>query len=96
MNVYGAKDLFTPNMDNLARKGVRFTQFYAAAPICSPSRASLLTGRYPQRAGMANMASSSKDVAGMPGSQVTMAEKSPSKKPAETQDNYTCYRCITL
>lgn len=74
INVYGAKDLVTPNMNNLAKKGIRFSQFYAAAPICSPSRASLLTGRYPQRAGMANMASSTKDVGGMPGSQITMAE----------------------
>lgn len=58
MNIYGAKDLYTPNMDRLAQSGVRFTQFYSAAPICSPSRASLLTGRYPQRAGLPNMASS--------------------------------------
>jgi arylsulfatase A len=50
LNIYGSKDLATPNLDKLARKGTRFTQFYAAAPICSPSRASLLTGRYPHRA----------------------------------------------
>jgi arylsulfatase A len=74
MNIYGSKDLYTPNMDALARSGVRFTQFYAAAPICSPSRASLLTGRYPQRAGLPNMASSKEGVAGMPGSQYTMGE----------------------
>src|SRR4051794_34098983 len=49
---YGAKDLETPNIDALARRGVRFTQFYAAAPVCSPSRAGLMTGRYPLRAGM--------------------------------------------
>lgn len=52
LNIYGSKDLMTPNLDRLARSGTRFTQFYAAAPICSPSRASLLTGRYPQRAGL--------------------------------------------
>src|SRR6266496_6769968 len=46
---YGAKDLLTPNIDSLAARGVRFTQFYAAAPVCSPSRAALLTGRYPLR-----------------------------------------------
>lgn len=75
MNIYGAKDLYTPNMDALARKGVRFTQFYAAAPVCSPSRASLLTGRYPQRAGLTTNASS--DRGGrteMPAAQFTMAE----------------------
>ena len=37
-NCYGAKDLYTPNIDRLADSGVRFTQFYAAAAICSPSR----------------------------------------------------------
>lgn len=36
-----------PNIDRLAAEGMRFTQFYASAPICSPSRAGLLTGRYP-------------------------------------------------
>lgn len=75
MNIYGAKDLHTPHMDGLAEKGVRFTQFYAAAPVCSPSRSALMTGRYPQRAGLATNASSKKgEGAGMPGSQVTMAE----------------------
>lgn len=75
MNIYGAKDLYTPNMDKLARSGVRFTQFYAAAPVCSPSRASLLTGRYPQRAGLATNASSDRGGhSEMPGEQVTMAE----------------------
>lgn len=49
---YGAKDLQTPSLDRLASRGVRFTQFYAAAPVCSPSRAGLLTGRYPWLAGM--------------------------------------------
>lgn len=74
MNIFGAKDLFTPNMDRLARRGVRFTQFYTAAPVCSPSRASLLTGRFPQRAGLSTNASSEKGNAGMPASQFTMAE----------------------
>ncbi|HEX5025186.1 MAG TPA: sulfatase-like hydrolase/transferase, partial [Agriterribacter sp.] len=75
LNIYGAKDLYTPNMDGLARRGVRFTQFYAAAPVCSPSRASLLTGRYPQRAQLATNASSERGgKSEMPTSQVTMAE----------------------
>ena len=52
MGAYGAEDLETPAMDALAESGVRFTQFYAAAPVCSPSRAGLLTGRYPVRAGV--------------------------------------------
>ena len=74
LNIYGAKDLQTPHLDKLARNGVRFTQFYAASPVCSPSRASLLTGRYPQRAGLADNASSTIGGGGMPASQYTIAE----------------------
>lgn len=74
LNIYGAKDLTTPHLDGLAKSGVRFTQFYAAAPVCSPSRAALLTGRFPQRAGLAGNASSRKGGHGMPAEQVTLAE----------------------
>ena len=49
---YGTEDVQTPSIDALAARGVRFTQFYAAAPVCSPSRAGLLSGRYPVRAGI--------------------------------------------
>jgi len=42
----------TPNIDQLAREGIRFTDFHAAAPNCSPSRTGLLTGRYPSRVGV--------------------------------------------
>ena len=71
---YGAKDLITPNMDRLAARGVRFTQFYSAAPVCSPSRAGLLTGRYPLRAGLLGNASSRPGGPGMPTEQITIAE----------------------
>ena len=71
---YGAKDLDTPAIDALAARGVRFTQFYAAAPVCSPSRAGLLTGKYPLRAGLTGNASSQPGGKGLPASQVTMAE----------------------
>jgi arylsulfatase A-like enzyme len=54
LNCYGSKDLATPGMDALAKHGVRFTQFYSAAPVCSPSRAGFLTGRYPWLVGMPN------------------------------------------
>ena len=74
LNCYGSKDLATPNMDKLAKRGVRFTQFYAAAPVCSPSRAGLLTGRYPVRAGMPGNAGSTKGRAGLAPSEVTIAE----------------------
>jgi len=55
---YGATDLVTPAVDSLAAHGIRFTQFYSAAPVCSPSRAGLLTGRYPWLVGMPNNAPS--------------------------------------
>ena len=48
---YGAPDVKTPVMDQLARDGVRCTDGYAAFPVCSPSRAAILTGRYPARFG---------------------------------------------
>ena len=46
---YGAPDIKTPNIDSLAREGVRMTDFYANAPLCSPTRAGLVSGRYQQR-----------------------------------------------
>jgi arylsulfatase A-like enzyme len=46
---YGATDVKTPHLDRLAREGVRFTDFYANAPSCTPTRAGLITGRYQQR-----------------------------------------------
>ncbi len=50
LNCYGAKDLYTDNLDRLAEQGTRFAQFYVGAPVCSPSRAALMTGRYPRHA----------------------------------------------
>jgi arylsulfatase A len=49
MNCYGSTDLITPHMDALADQGVRFTDFYVTAPMCTASRISLLTGRHFQR-----------------------------------------------
>lgn len=46
---FGNKDASTPNIDRLAAEGIRFSQFYVSAPICSPSRCGLTTGQYPQR-----------------------------------------------
>lgn len=49
---YGNAKPVTPNIDAIAAEGVRFTQAYAACPVCSPSRAALLTGKYPPRTGV--------------------------------------------
>ncbi|HDZ13286.1 hypothetical protein LCGC14_1079320 [marine sediment metagenome] len=79
LNSYGAKDLHTPNMDRLAKEGVRFTQFYAGAPVCSPSRAALLTGKTNLRAGLPNNVpiperAEASGQYGLPTEEITMAE----------------------
>jgi len=51
IGIHGCKDIPTPNIDALARSGIRFTNAYVSGPYCSPTRAGLLTGRYPQRFG---------------------------------------------
>lgn len=52
LGCYGSKFYRTPNLDRLASSGMRFTQAYAAAPVGSPTRAAMMTGRYPQRFGI--------------------------------------------
>ena len=77
-NAYGSTDLETPNLDRIAQEGIRFTQFYATAPICSPSRAGLLTGKYNQHAQLfGNVAPPHRDPefkSGLPTEEITMAE----------------------
>jgi arylsulfatase A-like enzyme len=52
LGAYGSTFYETPNIDRLARQGVRFTQAYASCPVCSPTRASILTGKYPATLGI--------------------------------------------
>lgn len=73
LGCYGAQAIRTPNLDRMAAEGVRFTNFYAAAPFCSPSRASLLTGRYPVRAGVPNVLFPTEKT-GLPPEEITIAE----------------------
>jgi arylsulfatase A-like enzyme len=54
LSCYGSEYYETPNLDLLAQQGMRFTTAYASCPVCSPSRASCLTGRYPARVGVTN------------------------------------------
>lgn len=49
LSCYGSQSVETPHLDSLAAQGMRFSHFYAGSAVCSPSRASLLTGRYPLR-----------------------------------------------
>jgi arylsulfatase A-like enzyme len=71
---YGSADIETPNIDRLAATGVRFTQMLAPSAICSASRAGLMTGRFPARAGVPSNVSSTHGQPGMPPSEVTIAE----------------------
>jgi N-acetylgalactosamine-6-sulfatase len=52
LGCYGHPQIKTPNLDQLAKDGMRFTQFYVTSPVCSPSRCSFLTGKHPQRFGI--------------------------------------------
>jgi arylsulfatase A-like enzyme len=52
LSINGGEDIHTPNIDKLFEKGMRFTNFYANCTVCSPTRASLMTGRYPDLAGV--------------------------------------------
>ncbi len=73
-NCYGATDLTTPTIDKLASTGVRFTQMLAPSAICSASRAGLMTGRIPPRAGVPANVSSEEGKSGMPQTEITIAD----------------------
>lgn len=77
LGCYGHPTIRTPNLDRMAAEGMRFTQFYSAAEVCSPSRAALLTGRYPVRSGMCHerfRVLRRNSSGGLPQSEVTLAE----------------------
>ncbi|MBI3697957.1 MAG: sulfatase [Acidobacteria bacterium] len=72
LGCYGGS-IRTPNLDRLAAEGVRFTHFYSANPLCSPSRASLMTGRYPTRVGVPRVLGP-KATDGLPDDETTLAQ----------------------
>jgi arylsulfatase A len=74
LGCYGATEVKTPRIDRLAAEGIRFTDYYAAAPICSPSRAGLLTGAYPRRIGMETWVQRADSNRGIHPDEVTIAE----------------------
>lgn len=76
IGVHGSRDIPTPNIDALAKNGSRFTDAYVSGPYCSPTRAGLLTGRYPQRFGHEfNLAiGPASDELGLPVTERTMAD----------------------
>jgi len=71
---YGSKEMLTPNLDALAKNGVRFTNWYSNSPVCSPSRASLLTGCYPARAGVPHILGGKRNTPGLPVTELTIAK----------------------
>ena len=73
MGVYGAEDFKTPNLDKLASEGIRFTDFYVSQPVCSASRASLLTGCYANRLDIHGALNPNSEN-GLKSSEVTIAE----------------------
>lgn len=77
LGCYGHPTIRTPNLDRMAAEGMRFTDFYVAACVCTPSRAALLTGRLPIRNGMAGSEKRrvifSKDTRGLPPKEITIA-----------------------
>ena len=77
LSCYGHPTIRTPQLDRMAAEGMRLTQFYSAASVCTPSRAALLTGRLPVRSGMCSdkrrvLFPDSKG--GLPASEITLAE----------------------
>ncbi len=77
LGVYGHPTIRTPNLDRMAAEGMKFTQFYVGASVCTPSRAALLTGRLPLRSGMVNdrfRVIFPPSEGGLPESEITLAE----------------------
>lgn len=78
VGVFGGEQLQTPNLDQMAAEGLQLTNFYSAAPLCSPSRAALMTGSYPRRIDMAYgsdfMVLLAEDPKGLNPDEVTIAE----------------------
>lgn len=77
LSCYGHPTIRTPHLDRMAAEGMRFTQFYAAASVCTPSRAGLMTGRYPVRSGMCGdrrRVLFPDSQGGLPASELTIAE----------------------
>ncbi len=77
LGCYGHPTIRTPNLDRMAAEGMRFTEFYSAAEVCTPSRAALLTGRYPIRSGMCHdqfRVLRNRSLGHLPESEITLAE----------------------
>ncbi|MCD6052111.1 MAG: atsA 1 [Verrucomicrobia bacterium] len=74
LGCYGAKDLRTPHLDRMANEGTRFTDFSVTSALCTPSRAALMTGKYPGRVGLATGVLRPDATGGLASSEITLAE----------------------
>ncbi len=74
LSCMGATDFKTPHLDATAASGVRFTDWYSNSPVCSPSRGSLMTGRYPGNAGVRSILAGHRTASGLPPEVPTIAE----------------------
>ncbi len=74
LGCYGAKDLRTPHLDRMAKEGTRFTDFSVTSALCTPSRAALMTGKYPGRVGLATGVLRPDAATGLAGTEITLAE----------------------
>eukprot|EP01084_Bolivina_argentea_P289015 496189_1 len=74
MEAYGHPDSLTPNLNKLAHEGTRLTDFYSSSPVCSPSRAALLTGRFQTRSGIYPGVFTADSIGGLPATEVTIAD----------------------
>jgi len=74
LGCYGAQDIRTPHLDRMAAEGMRLTDFSVVAPLCTPSRAALMTGRYPGRLGLATGVLRPDAQNGLASDEVTLAE----------------------
>ncbi len=73
LSCMGCTDFRTPHLDRLAAEGARFTNWYSNSPVCSPARASLLTGRYPGNAGVRSILAGHRTATGLPAHVPTLA-----------------------
>ena len=75
LSCMGCEDFRTPSLARMAQNGARFTDWYSNSPVCSPSRAALLSGRYPGNAGVRSILAGHRTATGLPPSTPTIASE---------------------